>query len=291
MIIALFVLSFLAVIALPIVVAHQINKSYQTGWGLFGIGAVTFVAAQVLHIPFNLFVQSRDWFPSDTAVFTNLLIVALFLGFSAGFFEEGARYLTYRFWAKRARSWKDGMMLGAGHGGIEAILLVGIVGLLNVLFFAAWQNGAFQNVVPADQMGQFQEQVDALYATPWYLVPLGFVERVFAICFHLSASLLVMQVFIRKQFRWWWAAVVLHAFLNGMVIVVLGLTAERFGENSALIVEGALGLFTLLPLWIIFKLKDSELLQPDSEPLPELAQVQLNDLDLDNDALEKSKYS
>lgn len=289
MIVFLYVLTFLAAIALPIVIAHQINKRYKTGWGLFGIGAVTFILAQVLHIPFNLVIQNMDWFPKDTSIFSNLLIVGLFLGASAGFFEEGARYLTYRYWAKNARSWKDGMMMGAGHGGIEAILLVGILGMVNVLFLAAWDSGAFSNLVPAEQAELVQQQADAIFNAPLYLVPLGFVERVFAICFHLAASLLVMQVFIRKQFRWWWAAFGLHTVLNATAVITLSLATERFGQNGALVVEALLGVIALFAVWIIFKLKDDP---TDSEMPPiHVPPVQVREMDVSDDLLEKSRYS
>lgn len=290
MITILFVLTFLTIIALPIVLAHQINKRYDTGWGLFGIGAVTFVASQVLHIPFNLVVQNMDWFPKDTAVFSNLLIVALFLGASAGFFEEGARYLTYRFWAKKARTWKQGMMMGAGHGGIEAILLVGLAGLVNALIFAVWQNGGVQDIVPPEQADLFQSQVDAFFATPWYIVPMALAERVFAICFHLAASLLVMQVFVRKQIRYWFAAFGLHTALNATAVILSQLTTERFGQNGVLIVEAALGIFALFAVWIILKLKNNQIVE-EEDALPQIAPVSLANTEISKDSLENSKFS
>jgi uncharacterized membrane protein YhfC len=81
---------------------------------------VTFVVSQIGHIPFNWLILERwELVPTDTAVLSSLIIFALFLGLSAGVFEEGARYLTYRFWAKEARTWGKGLMLGAGHGALR----------------------------------------------------------------------------------------------------------------------------------------------------------------------------
>ena len=65
------------------------------------------------------------------------IIYAVFLGLSAGVFEETARYLTYRFWAKDARSWSRGLMLGAGHGGSEAILVGALAAVNFVALLAA----------------------------------------------------------------------------------------------------------------------------------------------------------
>lgn len=257
MVTTLFILTFLAVIALPLVVAYYVQRRYKPGWGLFGIGAATFIASQILHIPFNLLIQQSGFLPEDMTVFSNLLVTGLFLGASAGFFEEGARYLTYRYWAKKARSWRQGVMMGVGHGGIEAILLVGIGGLANVLIFAIWQNGGMQDIVPPEQAELFQAQVDALFSTPLYLIPLGFFERVFAMTFHVAASLLVMQVFIQNRARYWFAAFGLHTGLNATAVVVQQLALTRFGQNGSLITETILAVFALLFAWIIFKLRPS----------------------------------
>lgn len=289
MITLLFILTFLAVIALPIVVAHRFQARFRPGWGLFGMGAVTFIAAQVLHIPFNLLVQRSGLLPEDTDIFLNLLIIGLFLGASAGFFEEGARYLTYRFWAKGARRWRDGVMMGLGHGGIEALLLVGIGGLVNVLIFAAWQNGGMQNIVPAEQAGLMQEQVDALFSTPWYLVPMAFVERVSAMTVHVAMSLLVMQVLVRNQWRYWFAAFGLHTILNASAVILLGVLNDTMGQNSALVVEAVLLGFAAFALWIIFKLRDDGDTAVD---LPEeIESVPMQRQPATAEAIEQSKYS
>ena len=114
MIAALLLLNFLLMIALPVFLARWIQQRYRPGWGFWGMGAATFVLSQVGHIPFNLVVQQAGLLPDVSNGVGNLVITAVFLGLSAGVFEEGARTLTYRFWAKEARTWKTGLMLGAG---------------------------------------------------------------------------------------------------------------------------------------------------------------------------------
>lgn len=289
MITTLFVFTFLAVIALPIVLAHRFQARFKAGWGLFGIGAVTFVASQVFHIPFNLLVQQSGILPDNTDTFVNLLMMGLFLGASAGFFEETARYLTYRFWAKKARRWRDGVMMGLGHGGIEAILLVGIGGLVNTLIFAAWNSGGMQDIVPPEQAGLLQEQIDAFFGTPWYVVPMAFVERVVAMTVHVAMSLLVMQVFVRNKWWYWLAAVGLHTALNATAVIVVSLAAERFGQNNAaLIVEGVLLLFMFFGFWIIQKFRDED---ATDEPLPDVEPVQVTRQAVSKESVDQSRYS
>ncbi|MCA9962224.1 MAG: YhfC family intramembrane metalloprotease, partial [Anaerolineales bacterium] len=112
-----FVVNVCLMLSMPLVLAVWLERRRQPGWGLFGAGALTFILSQVLHIPFNWLVQQRfQLLPTDLQVTGNLLLVSLFLGLSAGLFEEIGRYLTYRYWMTDARTWGKGLMLGVGHG-------------------------------------------------------------------------------------------------------------------------------------------------------------------------------
>lgn len=283
----LLTLNFATMIALPIILGKLVQRHRKPGWGLFGIGAVTFVLSQVGHIPFNSLIQ-QQWqlLPTDTSILTNLVIVSAFLGLSAGVFEEVARYLTYRFWATDARSWGKGLMLGVGHGGIEAIIL-GVLGLINFGVMAAMRNGAMLDQIPPDQMHLVEQQINTLFSTPLHLSILGAVERVFALCLHLSASLLVMQAVIRGQARWVVASILWHAWLNAVTVF----TAVYTG--SPLLTEGMLGLFSLGSVAIIFWLKTPEPINPDElpvVPLPPVGPSAPLSIETTAESLEKSRY-
>jgi uncharacterized membrane protein YhfC len=49
------VLNILVMLGVPLLAAGLFERKNQVGWRLFGVGAVTFVLSQVLHIPFNVF--------------------------------------------------------------------------------------------------------------------------------------------------------------------------------------------------------------------------------------------
>ncbi len=278
----LLVLNFLLMLALPILLARWIQRRYRPGWAFWGIGAVTFVLSQVGHIPFNLVVQRLGWLPGDLDAWGNLVVTAVFYGLSAGTFESMARYLTFRFWAKDARVWKSGLMLGAGHGGIEAILL-GLLGLVNFGVLLAIKNGAMLDIIPTEQMPLVEQQIIAMFGLPWYMTLLGAVERVFAMGFHLSASLLVMQVFTRKQWRWLWAAIGWHALFDGFAVFAV----SQWGAIPA---EIAFGMMTVFSIGIIIYLRDGDAPDEEDEAV-ETAVFIPNPIQVTDEKLNESRFS
>lgn len=273
-------INFLLMIILPILLGRWISAKRQVGWGLFGIGAVTFIVSQIGHLPFNwLVLQKLQWIDTE-----NLTMLALFLGLSAGAFEEIARYLTYRFWAKKARSWGKGLMLGVGHGGVEAILL-GIIGLINFTILLGLKNGYFSAILASlsdDQLILVDEQIKGMFSIPASMALLGVAERIFALMLHLSASLLVLQVFIRRQIRWLIAAILWHALIDAgsvYAISVWGVVPTEIG----------LALLSFVSLGLIFWLHEPEPVDVPLEPLAPLGPLQA--VEISGESLSRSKYA
>ena len=267
----------------PILLARFIQQRLKSGWDLFGIGAVTFVLSQVGHIPFNGLLSRLGWIPDDLDSWGNLLLTAVILGLSAGLFEEGGRYLAFRFWAKDARRWGQGLMIGAGHGGIEAILL-GFAGLINISVLFGMSKGSFLSLIPIEQMALVEQQIEATFTFPWYFTLLGAAERIFAICLHLSASLMVMQAVNRGKIRWLLAAIGWHALSNGVAVVMVV-------KTTPLATEVAIGIIALFSLLIIIKLRSADPEEPAPEPLPDIEPLQLKRKSITAEDLEKSRYS
>jgi uncharacterized membrane protein YhfC len=203
-------------------------------------------------------------------------------------FEEVARYLAYRFWAKDARTWGRGLMLGAGHGGIESILLGGLGALTIVNVYFISQN---PSLVPAEQTTLVEQQVQAVLSTPWHAVLLGALERVFALCFHLSASLLVMQVFVRGRLFWLLLAILWHALLNFIAVVAVA-------QWGPYVTEALIGVMALISLGILFWLRQPEPEEGNSSdegldplPVPTLDATLLPPLEETAEMLERSRYN
>lgn len=156
----------------------------------FLLGALAFSVSQVLlripllqwisehNVSYHMFaVQQPVWF-------------AILIGLSAGLFEEPARYAAMRFFMKE-RSWQAGFLFGAGHGGLEVVLFVGINAL--ALLFSP---GA----------AAYQAQLFA-----------AGIERFFAMMLHIGLSIIVLVGVVRKNFLYLLLAVLLHGFINALV--------------------------------------------------------------------------
>jgi uncharacterized membrane protein YhfC len=246
-----YTLNFLLMIALPWVLVFYLRRKFGTHWRIFVWGAVAFIGSQVVRIPLlTLFTAGFDQglLPAIPEQYTTIFTLGV-LSLTAGIFEEGARYIVYRRFIPDARTWKEGVSFGAGHGGIEAFIfgLLAAASTIGVFYLSSVDMTTLG--MNAEQLALAQQQVNTFMSAPWYMTLLGAVERVFAMTFHISAAVMVLQVFRRNNIAWLFAAIAWHTLLNlsiGLVPVV--------GELG---VEGILGLFALASLWIIFRLRDA----------------------------------
>jgi uncharacterized membrane protein YhfC len=251
-------------IGVPIVLGIYLTNKFHSGWKVWLVGASTFILSQIVHLPFNTYILNPLISSIQQAIqgASGNLVVAVILGLSAGIFEECARYGMFRWWLKDARSWRSAVMSGAGHGGIEAIILGGIV-LWVYLNMMAMRNSNLSNLnLSPDNLAVAQQQIQTYWSVAWYDTLFGAVERVFTIPFHIMASVLVSQVFTRRpgqqQFGWLGLAILLHTLMDASAVFI----ASQFGGYLA---EAILGVLAVLDLMIIFSLRKPE--NPDVTPL------------------------
>lgn len=287
-------LNGLLMLVFPILIGIFLTRRFHLGWRIWWIGGATFVLSQVGHIPFNawffgLFNKGVLALPSPA---WELPVFALLGGLSAGVFEECARYAAYRWWAKDARTWGKGLLMGAGHGGMEAILLGAIV-LYTFFYMLAIRGTDLSTLVPAEQLTLAQQQVSAYWSAPWGLTLMGAVERAFTIPFHIACSVIVLQVIQRKQMRWLLLAIAYHTFLNASIAFLAWSLLQAYPWGSYA-VESLLGLTVLLDLFIIFKLRTPE---PEEafetpSPLPDpVTALSLSEIPETPESLDNTRYN
>ncbi|MBN2499398.1 MAG: YhfC family intramembrane metalloprotease [Anaerolineales bacterium] len=270
-------------LAMPVALGIYLARRFKVEWHLFFVGMLTFVGSQVLHIPFNAFVikpveVNSGW--EFAAGSLQLALIALVYGLSAGLFEETARYIVYRRWLPQARRWRDGLMFGAGHGGVEA-MITGALVLISFLGFLVARN-ADPVTLTAEQLAAVQQY----WSLSWYDYLLGALERFSVICFHLSAALLVLQAVVRNNIWWYVAALLWHAALDFVAVFA----SQTWG---AYVTEAILLAMALVSLGVVFALRKTDELPgapPDAAPPPELTPAALGPEEVTAEKLEDSRY-
>lgn len=132
----------------------------------FAVGALSFFASQMLIR--SPLLQLLEFSPEIRTFFaTNPIFYSFFMGFTAGIFEEIARFIAMLL-MKRHRGYSSAVAFGLGHGGFEAAM----IGL----------NSFFLLFLP-----------DKLAETSAWEVPLAGIERIFAVAMHVGWSIMVMR--------------------------------------------------------------------------------------------------
>jgi uncharacterized membrane protein YhfC len=235
-----FVVQLAIMLGVPVALGFALRRRWGLPWMLYLAGAVTFIGSQVVHLPLNAGLTALfrlESVPVPPPAW-RLPFSALVLGLTAGLCEEGARYLVLRTWLKDARTWRQAVVFGAGHGGIESVItgLLAALTLFNMIVMRGMDISKLG--LPPEQADLAAEQIAAYWGMPAYMPLLGALERVLALLFHLSAATLVMQACISERLWPLWAAMAWHTALNAIAVYANG-------TWGALAAEGALVLLSL----------------------------------------------
>jgi len=247
-------------IVFPILLGGWIHRRYGVSWGIFGAGAMTFIASQVVHLPLNYALGLLGG--GRGVALWPLVPMALVAGLSAGVCEEGARWLVLRFFLKRTRGWRPALQFGAGHGGAEAIIF-GLLAMLNLVSMLALRSlDPAALGLPAATADQIQAAQAAFWATPWYFSLLAGLERVCAVTFQVAMAVLVMRAFTHHNIGYLAAAIAAHAALDFWAV---------WGMQTvgAIWTEAGVGVVALVAFWLIVRLREA----PPPAPVPAAAAV------------------
>ena len=242
MLTAAYIASFLGMVILPIILWIYFTRKFRLSWKLVLAGGLTFIASQILHIP--LVVGMGSFLQSSP-----LLVSAMILGLLAGLFEETARLILFKIILKNTRLWKEGVLVGLGHGGTEA-LIIGVLAALTFANMLIYRNIDLSTVpsIPADQLELARQQVAAYWSAPAYMALMGFFERIFAISLHVSLSIMVLYAIAYHKPVWFWLALLWHALVDAVAVYA-------FQQVGILAVEGIVAVFAIISLWIVLRMR------------------------------------
>ena len=206
-------------IALPVVLLIVVHKKTKARMAMVVIGAATFflfamVLEQILHAVVLGVGGER--------ITGNIWIYGLYGGLAAGLFEEVGRFVAMRFAMKKQLNLPNALMYGVGHGGIEAILIVGLASVSNLVTSIMINAGTLEASLGAlDQATKEATltQLSALWTTPSYQFFLSGIERIVAVTLHIALSVLVFQAVKLGKKRYWFLAFAIHAGVDFVTVV------------------------------------------------------------------------
>lgn len=143
LLVASFVVSSLGVVACVLFLGRYLHIYLGASWKWWAFGLLAFLLFQgVLCFPWTIALPQTDGFRGWPVSPTNQWIWIVIFCVSAGVFEETGRWVGYRFFFKpEERVWKNALMSGAGHGGLEALveaLLQGSGAVFDLLHCMWW---------------------------------------------------------------------------------------------------------------------------------------------------------
>lgn len=186
-------------LVLPVVLLLLLARRYKEEkiFPAWLLGAAGFVVTQMLiRVPILTVLQTQSWFVAFSQ--KNPFLYAFALAFTAGLFELAGRFAVAKLMAKNL-TFRRSLAAGLGHGGIEAMLLVGMAYVNNLIYIAMINSGAFESMLAeVAALPQAEATIAQLEMIKTQLISyspamflLGALERVLTICCHAGMSMIV----------------------------------------------------------------------------------------------------
>ena len=197
--ITLFISLILPVLAVILFAAKNRKQGILSAWLL---GAAGFFVTQILiRLPILTALQGQSWFLSFSQ--NHLFGYAFSLAFTAGLFELAGRFVVAKL-LQRKLTYNRSLAAGLGHGGIEAMLLIGMTYVNNLIYIVMINSGSFDAMIAqtaaipeaAAQLELIRQQF--LTSSP-FLFALAGLERLLAMTGHVAMSMLVCYGVAHKK--------------------------------------------------------------------------------------------
>ena len=272
--IGLLVLGTILMFVVPLVIAIVWTKKKKERFTTVLVGAATFfLFAMVLEKPLlAVLIAPTQMGLADTGISQFLnerpVLWAFIVGLFPGVFEETGRLVAYKTVLKKRINRETSISHGIGHGGFEVMLILGATYATYIVYALMINTGTF-GAVMEEVMAKAPEQADSIVAVVNGIASFSFanltisiVERIFAVLFHIGASIIVFYACRNKERFWLYPlAILLHTALD----FISGLTIAGVWNPSAWALEGIVGLFGVLTFcgafFLLYK-KDLLLTQP-----------------------------
>ncbi len=210
------IITALIAILVPIILPIIIHKKTNQSWRVYIVGAAAWITFALL---IEGFINNRV--TSLTDIQSHIWIYALYGGLAAGIFEETGRWIAFKYILKDEKKPETPLMYGAGHGGIEAIILVGLPVIVNIFIAIMINSGSISSIIKDPTTLQTTlNQFKTLSTTSSATFLLGGAERILAIIIHLVFSIIVFKAVRENKIGYFFLAIGLHALTDFGAIAI-----------------------------------------------------------------------
>ncbi len=248
---AAFILAGALTVASVAVFAVCISRKTGGEWRYWFYGAAVFVVFQgILRLPWMI---GLNYLLQDTlrASFGFLVAFTAFAALTAALFERGGQWILFRrFVRPEERTAPNALMVGAGHGGVEAFFIGLLLALQSINYAALF-------LLPPEALkGQEQAiaQAKTIFAQlAWWTPFMGMWERLSTQVFQIAATMMVWNAFRVGQ-KWFWVAVASH-FGADFIFPLFHIQARKlWGENlGSLLTEIAITIYAAAWAYAVWK--------------------------------------
>lgn len=202
-------------LAIPLAAALIWKKKLKKG------DVIPIILGAAMFFLFAMVLESLLHLAMLPIVKNNTALYCVYGALAAGLFEETARFLCFKILMKKKLSAENAVSYGIGHGGFEMISVLTITSIgaiiMGIMVNSAGTD-AFIASVGAENEAIAEQLLTQVKTYSVMNTPQAFLavyERIVAMTFHISMSVIVMEAAKIKGRAWLYpAAIILHALLD-----------------------------------------------------------------------------
>jgi uncharacterized membrane protein YhfC len=210
---AAIIISLLIAVGTPVALLIIFKKKFHISLKVLAVGALTFILfAQILEgLAHSFFLVANE---TTKSLLENPWLFMVYGGLMAGVFEETGRFVMMKYALKKHREWRDGLSFGLGHGGIEALVIVGVNAVMMLVFSMMMNNGTIDAIMEGPSAESLAPLIEQLKNGSFILIMFGGVERLFALAIHIGLSIFVLYGIKQGKSIYLLYAILLHAIID-----------------------------------------------------------------------------
>ena len=228
----LILLTAILAIALPLIAAIIWCKKKHEPFTTVLIGAATFMLfAIVLEKPLQniLIFPVQMGLPEHAAsVFINArpVLWGIIVGLFPGVFEETGRFVAFKTVLRKRKQRETGLSHGIGHGGFEALFILGITYIEYFVFAIMLNQGSFvelmiepvKDTLTPEVVKQITGIVEQITTFSAATMGVALVDRLIAFLYHIGASIMVFYA-VKDKKKWWLypLSILIHTVIDGLL--------------------------------------------------------------------------